>query len=188
MKRDLVSLAVVIAVTVGVLAGLNALPAVLGGEPRGVVRYHSIQALERRHHALWHPAAVPAPWASPPSRIRLAVGDPDWVEFEYGAGGDWLVICQANEGAGTKDRVSAGALDDDPNEAVPQDLLPTGQMLQTVDTSIAGRDARLRRLLLADGTIVHEMWWREGATRIMLRLRGSADRLPAIAGALLGQR
>lgn len=181
MRRDLISFAGIVIVAIAVLASLNALPAWLGGEPRGVVRYDSVEALEARHRPLWHPARVPPPWTWPPSRIRVAVGEPDWVEFEFGTGDDSLIVCQSIAGAHSRSRPGPAA-------EIPARLLPGGELLQAADTSIAGRDARLRRLALDAGTIVHEMWWREGAARIMLRLPGGAERLPAVAQTLIGRR
>src|SRR5512143_1882332 len=81
-----------------VLGVLNALPQFLGGEPLAVVRYDSVERLQaRRRLTVWRPSEVPKPWSWPPSRVRLAAGDPDWVQFVFEAGDradDALVICQ----------------------------------------------------------------------------------------------
>jgi hypothetical protein len=60
--------------------------------------------------------------------------------------------------------------------------------MQASDLVIACRPARLRRLLLADGAIVHEVWWRDGGARVMLRLHGTAASLTRIAQRVLGNR
>jgi hypothetical protein len=206
--------ALVVVPIVLVLGVVNALPQFLGGDPLGVVRYDTVERLEARHGvAIWRPAALPAPWTWPPSRVRLAVGRPDWVEFLFPAGArgdEALVLCQT---IGSPDVASRtlpprwlappddrrdprrGLLAGVPGDAgappgpdVPTVLLPAGEPLQASDIPIDDRIARVRRLLLADGSIVHEVWWREGRAHVMLRLRGSAERLPRIARTMFGTR
>jgi hypothetical protein len=175
----------VVVPTILVLGVLNALPQFLGGDPLGVVRYDTVERLQQRHRlAVSRAASLPSPWAWPPSRIRVAVGKPDWAEFRFqpdGHGGDALVMCQAFE----PDRAQARQPRDGD---VPAALLPAGELMQASDLVIAGRPARLRRLLLADGAIVHEVWWRDGGARVMLRLHGTAASLTRIAQRVLGNR
>jgi hypothetical protein len=206
--------ALVVVPTVLVLGVVNALPQFLGGDPLGIVRYDTVERLEARHGvAIWRPTALPAPWAWPPSRVQLAVGRPDWVEFLFPAaarGDEALVLCQT---IGSPDIASRtlpprwlASLDDrrdprrgllagvpgdagpPPGPDVPTVLLPAGEPLQASDIPIDDRIARMRRLLLADGSIVHEVWWREGRAHVMLRLRGSAESLPRIARTIFGTR
>jgi hypothetical protein len=172
--------AVVVAIAALVLGVLNALPQFLGGEPLGVVRYASVEDAEARLGArLYRPAALPGGWRWPPSNVRLAVGRPDWLEFVFdktpGDDAAAFVLCQA--------------LGDSPADAqVASILLPPGELLQAGDIAIDGRGARMQRLLLDEGAIVHELWWREGARRVMLRARVPADQLPAIARTIFGTR
>lgn len=179
---------VVVAVVIMVLGVLNALPQFLGGEPLGVVRYASIGEAEARLGVrLYRPLAMPRPWRWPPSRVRAAVGRADWVEFVFenaaesgkAAGGNVegaeLVICQ-----------TVG--DSSPDAEVASVLLPSGTLLQDGTLTVAGRAIRMQRMLLDDGAIVHELWWREGARRVMLRGRVPADSLPALASAMVGNR
>jgi hypothetical protein len=190
--------ALVVVPTVLVLGVLNALPQFLGGEPLGVIRYNAVEDLEARQRtALWRPSGLPAPWAWPPSRIRLAVGEPGWVEFLFkpaGHQGEALVVCQTvgSAGPGTAtplQRWGPGLRTHAASEGdVPAVLLPAGELLQASDILFDGRVVRMRRLLLDDGVIVHELWWREATTRVMLRLRGSADRVPQIARRMFGNR
>jgi hypothetical protein len=162
-------------VAFAVLAALNALPAFAGGEPRGVLRYDSVTEAEARLHAvLWQPRSVAEPWHWPPTRIRVAVGGVDWVQYAFGspaAGG--LVACQT---LGPSDA----------RAEVPSMLMPVGDLLQDEETTVNGRPAAARRLLLADGTIVHELWWRWNGRTIMLRLRGTIDALRAAAERAVG--
>ncbi len=177
--------AVVVSSAIVVLGVLNALPQFLGGEPLGVVRYASVEQAEAHLGVrLYRPAALPGDWRWPPSTVRLAVGEPDWVQFVFeqagggrAAGGNvddgTLVLCQA--------------LGASPRETpVPAVLLPQAELLQADDVSVDGRRMRLQRVLLDDGTILHELWWRDGPRRVMLRGRVPADSLPAIARSISG--
>jgi hypothetical protein len=181
-----------------VLGVLNGLPQFLGGEPLTVVRYDTVEQLQdRRRLAVWRPSALPAPWAWPPTRVRLATGDPDWVELLFEPTGDRddaLVIGQtANTGP-----VGATALLRRPTPAraallttdvhMPEPLLPRGQLLQESDVAIGNRPAHMRRLLLEEGVIVHELWWQQGTTTVILRLRGPVDRLTRVADTILRRR
>ncbi len=166
----------VVVVTVLVLGILNALPQFFGGEPLGVVRYATIQEAEARLGArLYRPAALPDGWTAAPAGIRLAVGRPDWIEFVYAADGAFVTLCQTLGDA----RLDRGA--------VPPVLLPRGEVLQASDLTVAGRSVRMQRVLLDDGAIAHELWWRKGARRVMLRARVAADSLPRIARAIVGE-
>ncbi len=170
----------VLVVAVLTLGVLNALPQFLGGEPLGVVRYASVGDAEARLGVrLYRPAALPGSWRWPPSNVRLAVGRPDWVQFVFektpGDSAAALVLCQA--------------LSASPGDAqVASALLPPGEVLQAGDMAIDGRSARMQRLLLDEGAIVHELWWRDGARRVMLRARVPADQLPRMAHTILGNR
>ncbi len=184
----------------GVLAlgVVNALPQFVGGEPLTVVRYDSAEQLQDRLHVtVWRPAQLPQPWSWPPSGVRLATGDPDWLQFMFepgGDGGDRLVICQTAGRERLRIRKVLPLLGwplDGPHASdvrVPATVLPNGQLLQETDIRIHDQPARLRRLLLDAGTIVHEVWWRHGTGHIMLRLDGSGDRLLEVADSIVGRR
>jgi hypothetical protein len=170
----------VIVVAVLVLGVLNALPQFVGGEPLRVVRYASVQEAEARLHVrLYRPAAVPAGWTSRPAAVRLAVGRPDWAQFVFAAkdrdNAAALVLCQTLGDASDAARVASV-------------LLPPGELLQSSTISIGGRETRLQRLLLDDGAIVHELWWRMGERRVMLRGRVAAESLPRIAQTIFGNQ
>ena len=182
----------VIVVAILVLGVLNALPQFLGGEPLDVVRYASVEEAEARLSArLYRPVAVPSAWASPPARVRLAVGRPDWVEFVFArqvpTGAADRRKAAGSEEADSGPLVMCQALGESPADVeVAPILLPHGELLQATDVAIGGRTARMRRLLLDDGRIVHELWWREGARRVMLRGQVAADSLPRIAQTIFG--
>ena len=140
-------------------------------------------------------AELPQPWSWPPSRVRLATGDADWVQFTFEPRADAegrLAICQTVGRARLNIRkvlpLSAWPLDRPHavDARVPATVLPDGQLLQENEIRIQDRPARLRRLLLDVGTIVHEVWWRHGTGLIMLRLDGSADRLLRVADSVVG--
>lgn len=157
-------LAVLIGAVV-LLATLNLLPAWLGGEPRGVVRYASLTDLERRYHV-----RLSAPADPPVGPVRLSVARPGWLAFDIQAPAD------AESGPITVCQTLAPVADGDPVQ-IPEALLPAGESLQASEVPSADRRAQLRRVMLADGTLVTELWWRERGRHVMLRGQGDAGRL-----------
>lgn len=184
--------------TIVVLGVLNALPQFLGGEPLTVVRYDTVEQLQDRARlTVWRPSEMAPPWSWPPTRVRLAAGHPDWVQFVFEAGGaadDALVICQTADTEPSRAAVRLRGVAPRPDGVAttdvhaPEILLPRGQLLQESDVWIRNRRARMRRLLLDEGLIVHELWWQQGTISVMLRLRGPVDRLTRIADTILGTR
>jgi hypothetical protein len=172
---DILRFAVVVAITVAALALLNLLPRAFGGEPRTIVRYGSLAQVEARYRtSLWRPRALPDPYSVAAPIVRVAPGTPDWVQLVFASPrAATLVICQ-----------TASAVED--AAEVNGDLLPAGDVLQVNEIAVAGRQARVRRLLLGDGEIVHELWWREGGRNVMLRLRAPAADVLALARLALG--
>lgn len=171
-------LLIVVVPAVLVLGVLNALPQFLGGDALGVVRYRSVEEAEARLRVtLYRPAGVPGPWRWPPARVRYAPGPTDWIEYVVeappGAAVPSLVLCQTLHEAGAEARV-------------PAVLLEPGDLLQAGDISTRGRVVGVRRLLLRDGTLAHEAWWRDGTRRVMLRARVPSDVLLRMIPALLG--
>jgi hypothetical protein len=163
--------------TVALLAALNLLPTCLGGEPRGVIRYPSLEAVEARYRVrLWAPAGRLA------GEVRLSVGEPGWLAFALNglAGGTLAppVVCQT---------LAPATADVTPDVQVPETLVPGGELLQAREWTAADRRAQLRRVLLADGTLVHELWWREGGRHVMLRIHGDADRLVRLFNEIVRQ-
>jgi len=150
---------------------------VLGGDPRSVVRYDSVDQVEHQYGvSLWRPKAVPAPWAWPPSRIRVSPGRVDWVQFVFDhptAGG--LTACQTTREAHAE-------------PAIPHDLLPSGTALQSEALDLYGRALRVRRMMLENGAIVHEAWWREGGRHVMLRSAGSLEAVLLATETAFGHR
>ncbi len=184
--------AFVLVPAVVVLGVLNALPQFLGAEPLGVVRYASVEDAEARLGVrLYRPAALPRGWRWPPSRVRVAVGRPDWVEFvfEKQAGDTAVDLTAADGDAEAGALVMCQSVGRSPAGAeVPAALLAGGNPIQVNAVSMDGRLVWMHRVLLDDGTIVHELWWQEGAGRVMLRGRMSADNLPGVARVILGSR
>ncbi len=180
------------------LGVLNALPQFVGGEPLTVVRYDSVEQLQDRLRvSVWRPTRIPGPWSWPPSRVRLATADHDWVQMVFeprGSVGGRLVICQTLAAPRPRMRqvlpLSAWPLE--PNRSaetrVPSSLLPAGEALQEIEILVHDRPARLRRLLLDNDNIVHELWWSRGTRLMMLRLDGSGDRLSRLADTIVEDR
>ncbi len=170
-------LVLVVVPTIVVLGILNALPQFLGGEPLAVVRYESIERAEAGiGMAVYRPPSVPREWTWPPAAVRFAAVTPGWVQLVLAPadGQAWgeMLLCQALHAGG-----EAG---------VPPVLLPPGELLQAGDVRVGARTVRVRRLLLPEGKLVHELWWLEGGRRVMLRAQVPADALLRIAPAILG--
>jgi hypothetical protein len=174
--RDAWKFLAIVLATVGLLAGLNELPRVFGGEPRGVIAYESVSAVQSRYRvSLWRPRALPRGWSPQPARVRVAVAAPRWVEMRFERrSGSGLRVCQ------TVGTAAAGAVP-------PPVLLDEAEVLQADPVVIGGREATIRRLLLASGAIVHEVWWREDGRQVMFRLEGSVEDVMAVGRSAFGE-
>lgn len=167
----------VVVPTIVVLGVLNALPQFLGGEMLGVIRYGSIEAAEARIGArVYRPRAVPPEWRWPPAAVRFAAVAPGWVELVLESAGGQppgeLAFCQ-----------TLRTVEGEP--VVPPVLQPAGEVLQADDVQLGSRTVRVRRLVLSEGKLVHELWWLQRGRRVMLRAQLPADALLRMAPAIV---
>jgi hypothetical protein len=95
------------------------------------------------------------------------------MRFERRSGRE-LRVCQ------TVGTAAAGAVP-------PPVLLDEAEVLQADPVVIGGREATIRRLLLASGAIVHEVWWREDGRQVMFRLEGSVEDVMAVGRSAFGE-
>lgn len=167
---------------VSVLAGvglraLDALPALLRGEGPGVVRVDSVEAAERLFGGpLVLPAFFPDTLAWPPSAIRVRTTPPVAVVLVF---------------TGRDGRTARLWLCEVRGPAPPPDLLPAGRSLHRVTLEVPGAPgaaAVLERVQVADGSVSHDLVWRQDSGTIVLRYAGAADELVAIAHSLRRRR
>lgn len=162
-------LALVLAAAGLALGALDALPRVLSGERRGVVRYQSIAGAERALGTrLFLPAFFPDTLQWPPASIRVYVGPPAASALAFaGRDGspDRLVVYQALG----------------PRATVPMALMPAGRVLQTVPIPMAEGEATLFRLQLADGAVGNDLIWYRPDVTLAFRYAGPANELLTIA-------
>ena len=163
--------AVLAAVAVA-LRALDWVPSQIGAEPRGIRRYSSVQALERKvGERVWLPAYFPDTLLWPAVRVRLVFGRPAAVGLAFAGRvqpNQDLIVCQTLGGYGT----------------IPEALLPGGVVLQTTTITVDGHPAAISRVSLGDGLPVHDLDWESAGRSIRLRFHGPADQLIRMAESL----
>ena len=164
-------LVVVFGIAVALLAVLDALPGIVGGEPRGVREYRSIDDAERQlGERLRLPAYVPGWLRWPPASIRVVSGPPACVAIAFvdRAGHEAVIVYQA------------GGSD----APFPEVLRPAGTLLERADVRIGERPGVLTRLTLRDGRTVHEVDWASRGRRFAIRSAGGVNDLLLMAGSM----
>jgi hypothetical protein len=165
--RTLAGLLVVLGGTALGLAGLDALPSWIAGEPRDVRLVESVAEAERRLRArLILPGYFPDTIAWPPATVRLRAGPVPGVSLEFDGrrGGRHMVLAQA---------VRPGDL--------PDRLLAPVPALDTTPIAIGGGRGVLRRYVGPDGTVWRELTWRVRERELVLRSRGSVEEMVRMA-------
>jgi hypothetical protein len=161
----------VMGVAAGALKGLDHVPTLLAGTPRGARVYASIEQAEQAVGArIWMPAYYPDDLRWPPLRVELMHADPPSVAVRIeGTDGDAnrLVIVQTLGG----------------EAAPPPGLLRAGRTLEATPVTLGSHEATLTRVLLQTREL-HDIAWSQGGRRITLRSAGPVDRLLRIAGSL----
>ncbi len=168
LLRSILTLLLVLGGTGGLLAALDSVPGCVQGVPRGVRRLKSIEEAERRLRGrLALPAYFPDTLRWPPAVIRVMQGASPAVALAFeGRGGGveiWLAQTMAGDGP------------------IAPALLPEVTVLGKGTVSIAGEEATLSRIVGEDGTIWHEVAWRQFGRRLVLRGKGSLDQLVRMA-------
>lgn len=154
------------------LRGLDALPSLVTGEPRGVTRFRTPEeAAHRLGVSLLVPTRLPHLAAWPPARVRAVLGRAATVEIRAD-GRDGrparFVVFQAVRQGGELSRV----------------LVPEGEPFHEVPATVAGRPALLRSVRVAGEGEYHELLLDARGRRVLLRLDGPADELIASAASL----
>jgi hypothetical protein len=148
------------------------LPVVLGGEPRGVRRFDSVEDVEHETGVgVRLPAFFPDTLGWPARRVRLAVGRPPTVSVVFAARGRAeaeLNLCETLGGYA----------------AIPAVLLQPGLVLETAETTVAGRPAEIVRVSEDGGRLVHDVRWDSADRTIRLRFSGPLPQLLRMADSL----
>jgi len=166
--RSVLTLLLVLGGTAGLLAALDSAPGCIQGVPRGVRRVKSIEEAERRLRGrLALPAYFPDTLRWPPSAIRVAQDASPAVAlaFEGRAGGVEVWLAQTMAGDGP----------------IPPSLLPEATVLGKGTVTVGGEEGTLSRIVGEDGTIWHEIAWRQFGRRLALRGKGPLDQLVRMA-------
>ncbi len=168
LLRSAVTLLLVLGGTAGLLAALDSVPGCIQGVPRGVRRLRTIEEAERRLRGrVALPAYFPDTLRWPPSAIRVVQGASPAValSFEGRSGGVEVWLAQTMGGDGP----------------ISPSLLPESTVLGKGTVAVAGEEATLARIVGEDGTIWHEIAWRQFGRRLVLRGKASVDVLVRMA-------
>lgn len=165
--RTLAGLTVVLGFAALLLAGLDATPAWILGEPRDVRVVPTVAEAERRLGArLLLPGYFPDAIEWPPSAVHIR----RWpvpgaaLAFDGRRGGPYMLLGQAAR----------------PGD-VPDRLLPEIRPLDETPIWIQGEQARLRRFTGPDGQVWRELTWRTKGRQVVLRSRGSVEEMVRMA-------
>jgi hypothetical protein len=169
LARMLATLAWVVAGSVLVLGVLGTVPALLGGEPRGVRTIASVAEAERiLRSRIAEPAYFPQRLGWPPKRIRIS---------GLRGGSVALFLAARDGGPGVELLQSA------PGGTIAPELLGDPSELRSRRTTVAGRPARI-----ADVVVGGETWtslaWELGDRAVVLRSRGEVEELYRMARSL----
>jgi hypothetical protein len=164
--RTVWGLLVVLAAAGALLAALDAIPTLVGGQPREVRRARAVDDVERRLRArLVLPAYFPARLAWPPQQIRYVVSAPGAVA---------LTVAVRGEGAGLllAQTIRPGR--------IPPQLLPEAQEFDRSPVPVGPAMGVLSRVI-EDGEMRWQLAWQQGGRSLLLRSAGSVDELLRMA-------
>ena len=148
----------------------DAVPRLVLGVPRGVVRALDLAQLDRESgRRMPVPAYFPDSIEWPPAEARMHSGGSAaiWCR-QRPAGGMALVVATAPAG---KREVAAA-------------VLPASVELQREGAPLGARPAVVSRLRDADGAVWQQVQWQTPAQIILVRYRGTLDELLRIAGSV----
>jgi hypothetical protein len=170
--RALWVLVLVLGSAAAMLAGLDAIPTWLHGEPRGVRRVGSVEDAERRLRArVLLPAYFPDAYRWPPAVVRVSFEDGGAVSLSILArdGTPGLLLAQRIAGPGP----------------IPAALLPEAATIHRQSGPL-GEGSTLSRVVGEDGTLWSQLEWTGGGRRQVLRGKGSLEDLIRMARSVHG--
>ncbi len=160
------SVALVFVAAAVLLYAVDALPALITGEPRHVRRAGSVAEVERRLRArLLVPYYFPNTLVWPPERVRFVVGPPGAAALSVDArdGGPRLLVAET---------LGPGPL--------PEPLVPQAQVLHASPVAVGRARGTLSRVV-EDGAMAWQVTWQQQGRTLLLRSRGTVDELLRIA-------
>jgi len=162
----------VVAAVVAALLVLDAVPWLLTGAGRGVVKHRSIEAAERALGAtLLVPAFFPQSYRWPPAAIftslRPAPAAALVLAPEGGTAGPLLFV-QTLEGSA----------------AVPEGLLPKGKEIHSVDFDLDGTPARMSDVVLPPDGTYHDVSFAAKGRHVVFRFQGDPVLILKMAASL----
>jgi hypothetical protein len=170
--RALWVLVLVLGSAAAMLAGLDAIPTWLHGEPRGVRRVPTVEEAERRLHGrVLLPAYFPDAYRWPPAAVRVTAEDGGAVSLSF-LGRDGVPALLLAQGIG-----GPGPL--------PEALLPEAAVIHRQSGPL-GEGSALSRVVGEDGTLWSQLEWTGGGRRHVLRGKGSLDDLIRMARSVHG--
>lgn len=148
------------------LYAVDAVPALITGEPRHVRRAATVVEVERRLRArLLVPYYFPKTLAWPPQRIRFVVGPPGaaalWVDARDG--GPRLLVAETLAGG-----------------PIPSRLIPDAQVIHSSPVAVGRARGTLSRVV-DEGAMAWQITWQQGDRSLLLRSRGTVEELVRIA-------
>ncbi len=170
------TLAVAAGLAALILRGFDQLPALVTGEPHGILRVRDIDAAERLLGGhLFVPTYFPEKVRWPPASVRAAAGPPHAVALEFtGRDGRWtrLVVCQTLEAGG----------------AFPDGLLAPGREWYSTSVTVAGERTTLESVRVGAEGNFDQLTVHKAGRAILLRYDGPADELVRMAATLRSTR
>lgn len=162
----LASVVVVFGAAAVMLYAVDALPALVTGEPRHVRRAATVDEVERRLRArLVLPYYFPNTYVWPPRKIRYTVGPPASaaVTAEGRDPGGQLLVAET---------LAPGA--------IPPQLIPDAQVIHKSPIAVGPYSGTLSRVV-EDGLVGWQITWQQGGRNLLVRSRGSIEELLRIA-------
>ncbi len=166
--RALGTLILVMGAAAAVLATIDAVPAWVQGEPRGVRKAASVEEAERRLQArLFLPAYFPDTLRWPPRAVRFVAEDTASVAlfFDGQEGRPALVLAQTVRGPGP----------------ISPLVMPQDSPLQSSPLAVGDGEGTLSRVVGEDGAIWHEVAWTKAGARLALRGKVPVETLVKMA-------
>ncbi len=163
---SVVSIIVVFVGAAVILYAVDAVPAIVTGEPRYVRRAASVQEVERRLRArLVLPYYFPNTYVWPPRKVRYAVGPPAAAAVTAdGRDGDRRLL--------VAETLSAGP--------IPPQILPEAQVIHSSPIAVGPYPGTLSRVV-EDGQVGWQITWQQQGRNLLVRSRGSIEELLRIA-------
>jgi hypothetical protein len=162
----LASVTLVFTAAAVLLYAVDAVPALITGEPRHVRRASTVVDVERRLRArLLVPYYFPKTLVWPPQRIRFVVGPPGaaalWVDARDG--GPRLLVAET---------LGPGA--------IPARLIPEAQVIHSSPVAVGPARGTLSRVV-DEGAMAWQITWVQDGRTLLLRSRGTVEELVRIA-------